>query len=140
MQEGGDIMTKNLAPVREKDLSLSGVKCPICNAPQRSEGWLRWHLKKLHPEREGEDSPASAPARELPPVTYYLRCPFCKAPRTELFISGSKPNYLTCDSCKKVVPTESWLVFCYHNLPLPPAEFRGWAGKLAVGQVADELL
>ncbi len=23
--------------------------CPYCNRPNRTEGWLRWHIKHCHP-------------------------------------------------------------------------------------------
>lgn len=45
---------------REKNIPIDKLECPICNKPQRSEGWLRWHINKVHPEYEYVKSPADA--------------------------------------------------------------------------------
>lgn len=42
--------------VREKH----NYNCPLCQADNRSSGWLRWHLANKHPGYKAE--PSSAPA------------------------------------------------------------------------------
>ena len=45
----------------------TSLLCPVCKQPQRTEGWLLWHVSKYHPDYiYGEGSPARASGKDDP--------------------------------------------------------------------------
>lgn len=47
--------------------------CPVCDATQRTEGWLRWHLSHVHPGYDPSASPPHAGVRYVAAAADYAR-------------------------------------------------------------------
>jgi len=50
----------NFSRGRHNPLPLNNLTCPICNSPHDTEGWLKWHIRKYHPEFKIVESAAGA--------------------------------------------------------------------------------
>ncbi len=46
--------------VRGNNIPINNLVCPICNNVASSEGWLKWHVKKYHPDYDYVSKAASA--------------------------------------------------------------------------------
>ena len=100
----------------EPALSMTTPFCPVCGAVQRSSGWLRWHLRKVHAKEE-ENSPGRAAAgtglgdpQASPQEVEQLRleCPRCRT-RSREFIDATKPpRFIKCDGCNRLIPFDAW--------------------------------
>lgn len=105
----------NASRVRENSSRSLNYICPVCYAPNRTEGWLGWHLRKYHPNYQIVASPAGAREGNKYEIDMarrgQYRCPhighYCPGP------PGKKPQEcLGKEECWRI-EYQPWIAGCF---------------------------
>lgn len=117
---------KDLPAAALDSLSLSNsYPCSFCSEVCTTEGWLAYHMKKVHNQQLKTEVAASArtetqsrtrPAKAVK-LQALVHCPNCGKGTTVYYTTQWMPATLKCESCNRIMPFESWRLVFFSTLP-----------------------
>jgi len=107
-------------------LSLSNTyPCSFCTEVCTTEGWLAYHMKKVHNQQLKTEVAASArekPQSRIRPgdavkLQSLVHCPNCGKGTMVYYTTQWMPATLKCEGCNRIMPFASWRLVYFSTLP-----------------------